>query len=423
MQRLVDLALAAGFTSCLAAAGGSAQAADLAIAVSAGADMVNLRAQLDTFESQTGNHVSVVEMPSSSTEQFGQYRLWLAAGNPDVDVYRTDVIWAPQLVEYFVDLSDAAADIAGQNIPSIIESQTVDGKLVALPLYTDAPALYYRTDLLEKYGAEPPETWKDLEDTATMILEKERAAGNASLNGFVFQGAPYEGLTCNGLEWVASHGGGHIVEADGEITVNNPKAVAALGQAKSWIGTIAPQGVLTYMEEEARGVWQTGNAIFMRNWPYAYSLSEGADSPVSGKFAVKTLPSAEDGEAAGALGGWNLAVSKFSRSPDDAIALVKFLASPENQKKNAIDGSFLPTIAALYDDPDIAKAHPFIPQWKEVMFNAVPRPTAPTKKQYNEVSKDFWTAVNETLAGRGSAEDNLKRLETQLRRLKRSAWE
>ena len=123
-----------------------------------------------------------------------------------------------------------------------------------------------------------PTTWEELAATAKMIMDKERAAGNEDMWGFVFQGNAYEGLTCNALEWVKSNGGGQIVEPDGTISINNPKAAAAIDMAKGWVGTISPPGVLAYQEEESRGVWQTGNAVFMRNWPYAYSLGNGDDS-------------------------------------------------------------------------------------------------------------------------------------------------
>ncbi|MEC5322805.1 ABC transporter substrate-binding protein [Aurantimonas sp. A3-2-R12] len=403
---------------------GGAFAAELSlVSGSVGKDIEELRGQLDDFEKESGHTVKIVEMPASTTDQFGQYRLWLSAGNEDIDVYRTDVIWAPQLAGSLVDLTEAAKDIVGQHFPSMIESQTVDGKLVALPMYTDAPALYYRTDLLEKYGKEPPKTWSELEATAKEIQEKEREAGNGQMNGFVFQGAPYEGLTCDGLEWVASNGGGQIVAPDGEITINNPKAAAALERAKGWVGTIAPDGVLAYKEEESRGVWQTGNAVFMRNWPYAYALSNGDDSAVAGKFDVVPLPASEGGSSAACLGGWNLAVSKYSQNQEAAIDLVKFLSSEKAQKQRAVNQSRLPTIPTLYDDAEIAEKQPIVTEWKEVVTNAVPRPSAPTKRQYNEVSKEFWTAVNETISGRGSAADNLDQLEKRLRRLKRSAWE
>lgn len=346
--------------SCAAIAGAIdlAAAAELSMAAnSTGKNLSFLRDQIARFEKETGHKVNLVTMPASSSEQFSQYRLWLAAGNKDVDVYQTDVIWAPQLAEQFVDLTEATKDVVGEHFPSIIQSQTVNGKLVALPFYTDAPALYYRKDLLDKYGKTPPKTWDELAATAKEVQDKERAAGSADIWGFVFQGNAYEGLTCNALEWIKSSGGGQIIEPDGTISVNNEKAAAAVEKVKEWIGTIAPKGVLAYQEEESRGVWQTGNAVFMRNWPYAYALGNGDDSAVKGKFEVAPLPAATDGDQpSSTLGGWNLAVSKYSDEQEAAIAFVKFLGSAETQKVRAIELSNLPTIAALYDDPEVAAA-------------------------------------------------------------------
>lgn len=412
--------------SCAAIVGAIdlAAAAELSMAAnSTGKNLSFLRDQIAKFEKETGHKVNLVTMPASSSEQFSQYRLWLAAGNKDVDVYQTDVIWAPQLAEQFVDLTEATKDVVGEHFPSIIQSQTVNGKLVALPFYTDAPALYYRKDLLDKYGKTPPKTWDELAATAKEVQDKERAAGSADIWGFVFQGNAYEGLTCNALEWIRSSGGGQIIEPDGTISVNNEKAAAAVEKVKEWIGAIAPKGVLAYQEEESRGVWQTGNAVFMRNWPYAYALGNGDDSAVKGKFEVAPLPAATDGDQpSSTLGGWNLAVSKYSDEQEAAIAFVKFLGSAETQKVRAIELSNLPTIAALYDDAEVAAAQPFMPHWKPIFQSAVPRPSAVAKVKYNEVSSKFWSAVHNTLSGNGTAAENLELLEVELTELKGDAW-
>ena len=268
-----------------------------------------------------------------------------------------------------------------------------------------------------------PKTWAELAETAKIIQDGERAEGKADLWGFVWQGNAYEGLTCNALEWIKSYGGGQIVEPDGTISVNNENAVAALEMAKSWVGTISPDGVLAYQEEEARGIWQTGNAVFMRNWPYAYTLGNGGDSAVKDLFAVTTLPVGKEGDTSAAtLGGWNVAVSKYSTHQEAAISLALYLAGPEAQKHRAIAESNLPTIVALYDDADIAAAQPIIPQWKDVFLNAVPRPSAPTLGKYNEVSAKFWSAVHQTLSGEGTAAENLELLEVDLTDLKGSGW-
>ena len=330
---------------------------------------------------------------------------------------------APQLADQFIDLADAAKGVVKDHFPSIIQSQTVNGKLVALPFYADAPALFYRSDLLTKYGLKPPTTWDEMASEAKTVMDGERAAGAKDLWGFVFQGAAYEGLTCNALEWIKSSGGGEIVEADGKISINNPAAAKALDRAKRWINAISPPGVLGYHEEESRGVWQVGNAVFMRNWPYAFALGNGADSQVKGKFDVVPLPSGGAGhQSAAALGGWNLAVSKYSKSRDEAIKLALFLSSSEVQKDNALSNAHLPTIAALYDDPDIAKRQPVLVKWKPIFAAAVPRPSAATKAKYNEVSSLFWSAAHDTLAGKGAAADNLAQLEEKLAVLKNGGW-
>ena len=413
----------AAFAAILAAVGAPVMADELFyVSGAVGNAIADFATIVKPWEEATGHTVTMVPMPASTTDQFAQYRLWLAAGSTDIDVYATDVIWAPQLADSFVDLTEVAKDLAPTHFPAIIQSQTVKGKLVALPMFTDAPALYYRKDLLEKYGVAVPKTWAELTTAAQTIQDGEKAA-NPDFWGFVWQGNAYEGLTCDALEWVKSFGGGQIVEPDGTVSINNPNAVAALEQAKAWVGTISPEGVLAYQEEEARGVWQTGNAAFMRNWPYAYTLGNGDDSKVKGLFAVTTLPIGKEGDSSAAtLGGWNVAVSKFSTHQEAAISLAMYLAGPEAQKQRAINESNLPTIVALYDDADIAAAQPIIPQWKDVFLNAVPRPSAPTLGKYSEVSSKFFNAVHATLSGDGSAADNLAALEADLNDLKGDAW-
>ncbi|MPQ96089.1 ABC transporter substrate-binding protein [Thioclava sp. JE_KL1] len=411
----------------LAAAGlaaGPAHAVELSIVHGAiGKDNEVLRAELDRWEKQTGNTVKIVSMPESTTDQFGQYKLWLSAKSSDIDVYRLDVVWAPQLADHFVDLNEATKDIQDQFIPSTLKGQMVDGKLVALPMFIGAPALYYREDLLKKYDRPVPKTWAEMKETAQIIQDGEREAGNKDMQGFVFQGAAYEGLTCNAMEWIASYGGGNFVEPDGSIDINNAKAAEALNMAASWIGTIAPEGVLNYKEEDARGVFQSGDAVFMRNWNYAYALVNGDDSPVKGKVGVSELPKGgEDGKSAATLGGWELAVSKYSKHQQEAIDLVKFLDNYESQKERAIVTSRPPTLTAVYNDPDVAKEQPFIPLWKPVLDGTLARPSAAAKRKYNEASSLFWTAVHNTLSGDGSAEDNLAMLGAKLKRLQGDAW-
>jgi trehalose/maltose transport system substrate-binding protein len=305
-------------------------------------------------------------------------------------------------------------EISGDHFPAIIENNTVDGALIGIPWFTDAGLLYYRTDLLEKYNLEPPTTWDELEAAAQTIQDGERAEGNADFWGYVWQGNAYEGLTCDALEWVASADGGTIISPDGTITINNQAAIDIIDQAAGWVDTISPPGVTAYGEEDARGVWQAGNAAFMRNWPYAYSLGNGDDSEIVGLFDVSPLPGVTAGQSAATLGGWQLAVSKYSEHPEEAAKYAFFLGSYEQQKERAIVGSFNPTIEELYSDPEVLEAAPFFGELFDVFTNAVARPSTVTAPIYSDVSAAFFNSVHSVLTGDADAEEALLELELDL---------
>jgi trehalose/maltose transport system substrate-binding protein len=373
----------------------------------------------------TGNQVRFVSTPNSATDRLALYLQMMAAQSPDIDVFQIDVIWPGLLASHLLDLTPyVKPDVKAQHFPTVIDNDTVDGHLMAMPWFVDAGLLYYRKDLLEKHGASVPEQWTDLAATAQKIQDAERKAGNQRLWGFVFQGRAYEGLTVDALEWIASSGGGTIVDASGKVTVNNPKAVAALDLAASWVGKIAPEGVLTYGEEEARGVFQSGDAVFMRNWPYAWALANASDSTIRGKIGIAPLPKGgPDGKHVAVLGGQQLAVSRYSKHPEAAADLVLYLASASEQKRRAIEGSFNPTIESLYKDPEILKANPFMGQLGDVFANLVARPARITGSKYNRVSTQFFTAVHATLSHQGDAAANLARLEKALNGISRnSQW-
>lgn len=368
------------------------------------------------MEANPGIRVEVIETPDFVEDRLGTYLQIFEAQSPEGDVFQIDVIWPGDLAEHFVDLYEyGAADVAGDHFDAIIENNTVDGKLIGIPWFTDAGLLYYRTDLLEKYGYDgPPATWAELEEMAMTIQEGERAEGNPDFWGYVWQGNAYEGLTCDALEWIASNDGGSIVEPDGTISINNPQAAAIVDQAAGWVGTISPEGVTAFGEEDARNMWQAGNAAFMRNWPYAYSLGNAEDSVIAGLFDVSPLPAGDSGAGAATLGGWQLAVSKYSEHPEEAARLALFMASYDEQKYRAIEGSLNPTIKALYDDPEVLEAAPFFGSLYDVFINAVARPSTATAPQYSDVSAAFFNSVHSVLTGEQDAATAFEVLELDL---------
>ncbi len=399
-----------------------AQAATLSISCGAlGVELRLCRQGVEAWSQRTGNQVKVVSTPNSATERFALYQQILASHSSDIDILQIDVVWPGTLAPHLVDLSRyIGGDVTIQFFPVLIANDIVAGKLVAMPWFTDAGVLYYRKDLLEKYHAQPPATWQQLTVTARLIQDAERRAGNPRMYGFVFQAKGYEGLTCDALEWIDSFGGGALVDADGRVTVDNPLAVAALQLATSWIGDIAPKGVLNYDEEESRGVFQSGNAVFMRNWPYAWALGNAADSPIRGKIGVVALPAGgPSGHHSGVLGGWQLAVSRYSKHPQLAADLVRYLTSFAEQKRRAIAGSYNPTIVALYRDPDVLAATPFFGTLYPTFEHAVARPSRIAGSKYARVSAEFYYTVHDVLSGKTAAAPALATLQRKLTLLSR----
>jgi trehalose/maltose transport system substrate-binding protein len=411
LLRAICIALACG----LLGAASSARAAKISISCSAvGVELELCRAGAQRWARETGNTVRLVSTPNSAGERLALYQQLLAAGSPDIDVLQIDVVWPGILARHLLDLAPYAGRRPAAHLPALVANDTVRGRLVAMPWFADVGLLYYRKDLLAKYGVEVPRTWAALAAGARRIQDSERAAGKAGMWGFVWQGRAYEGLTCDALEWIASRGGGHIVEPDGAISVDNPRTARALTDAAGWVGVISPRGVLNYAEEEARGVFQSGHAVFMRNWPYARALAESKGSPVRGLVGVAELPG-----GVGTLGGAQLAVSRYSRHPALAASLVMALTGRAEQKRRALAGGFNPTLPALYRDPEIRRANPYYEVIARALAHAVARPAAVTGMRYNRVSSAFSNAVHAVLAGQADAATALHSLEGNLMRISR----
>src|SRR4030095_11307097 len=262
-----------------------------------------------------------------SLNHLALWRELLQKGTAGPDVLGIDVIWSGVLSQYLMDLKPyLSADLSSQS-SEILESYTVGDRVLGIPYHAYIGVLLYRTDLLERYGyREPPRTWTELETMASGIQAGERARGEKDFWGFVWQGAAGEGLTCAGLEWQMSEGGGRIIEDDKTISVNNSKAIRAWQRARGWIGSISPPGVVSYAKWDADNVWSSGKTAFLRGWASDHSLVTGLTPPPAGtnRYGVTSVPGGKVGRA-GTLGGNGLAVSRASTHAREAIELIRFL--------------------------------------------------------------------------------------------------
>lgn len=384
-----------------------------------GQELTTVRNQTNRFmELHPNIEVEVLDTPDLSTERLEVFMQTLSNQSDAMDIIQIDVIWPGDLKDHLIDLNDYGAEqYIHEHFSAMVDNNTVNGKLLAMPFFADAGLMYYRTDLLEEYGiANPPQTWDELEKIAQMVQIEERKKGNEDFWGFLWQGDAYEGLTCNALEWIHSNKGGSIISPVGEITIDNPNAAEAIDRASNWVGSISPKDVLSYAEEDGRTIFQNGNAMFLRSWPYVYSLAQADDSAIKDKFDVIPVPHGK-GNNSSTLGGWQLAVSKYSKHPQEAAELVFFMTGKEEQKNRAIEASFQPTIESLYQDEDVLKVAPFFKTLFDTFRTAVPRPSNISSPNYADVSKIVFTNVHDVLSGKIRGEEAVKIMAVEIEKI------
>jgi trehalose/maltose transport system substrate-binding protein len=349
------------------------------------------------FTKDTGIKVNVVPHPAASDQAYSDLVRNFSQKSSSIDVAMIDVVWPGAFAPYLVDLKPKLGKQSKIHAPGIVAADTVGGKLVAMPWFGDFGLLYYRTDLLKKYGyTKPPTTWNQLFAMAKKIQTGEQKT-NPSFYGFVFQGNAYEGLTCNALEWIASAGGGHYID-NGKASINNPRAQTILDAMRTQIGKITPRGVTSYQEDQTEHAFDNGDAAFARNWPYQYGIGATAGSKVQGKFSVAPLPHGANGKSVATVGGWQLAVSKYSKHKDATIEFVRYMTSKPVEKFDAITNSNVPTIPSLAKDKQVYKTNPYLkPATASVA--RVARPSKFLKTHYNEASKAIFQGINQILNG------------------------
>jgi trehalose/maltose transport system substrate-binding protein len=365
---------------------------------------------LRQFESETG--IRVKHLPAPETA-YGQLKLIreLLAEKDTPDVFGIDVTWSGILDGALLDLKPLFSLELSALEPDVVSPYTVEGRVLAIPYHPHVNVLYYRTDLLTKYGYHlPPQTWSELEKMAFHIQEGERAAGDKNFWGFIWPGAADEGLTGVALEWQASEGGGTIIESNRTVSVNNENAIGAWQRAAHWIGWISPPSVTAYEDVDSVNDFEdSGKAAFSLGWTSDYSLTLPVKSTMYGKMGVTSVPSGKIG--VGTLGGFGLGISGRSKHQREAIALVRFLA----HKEAASISAELPTGTALYRLPTMLKAYSrSMPGTRPPGDGIVIRPSMLLGRNYDDVSRAYAEAVHSVLTGKNSAPKAAAELETEL---------
>jgi trehalose/maltose transport system substrate-binding protein len=380
-------------------------------------DSGTIQKLINKFNEQNKGKFKVAyrEINLQTQEYFDRLKTELQAGGTETDVFGGDVPWTAELAEngWIADVSSRFPEAErSEFLKGQIQSLTYEGKIWGKPWYADAGLLFYRSDLLERSGfSEPPKTWGELKEMAEKVVQD-----SGTRYGFVFQGANNETGVCNGLEYIWTHGG-EVLEGD-KVIIESPGSVAGLTTEQSMISDgVAPQAVANYTLSESETAFLNGDAVFCRNWPYMYGVVfDPAESKIKPEqVSVAPLPVGEgQSQTASCLGGWNMLIGASSEMQDEAWAFVQFMSSEETQKKQTLSVFTLPTLNALYSDPQILETVPVIRTAKKALQNARPRPVSP---YYSQMSREMAEQFNQVLTGATSPEEASETLQSKLQQI------
>jgi multiple sugar transport system substrate-binding protein len=364
-------------------------------------------------QSQGKVHVTHIELPppSSSTEVHQALVQQLARKNGAPDVFTQDVIWISEFAGagWALPLDQyVSAATRTEYFPGLIQACTYQGKLTALPWQVDSGMLYYRKDLLEQIGAKVPETWQDLV-TVAAALQK----GGQAKFGFLWQGKQAEVLVCDLVEFLGSNGGSVLGPDGKQVLIADEAAVQAVQFMYDTIATskISPSDVLSWDEEPSRRPFTGGQAAFLRNWSYVYHIAQDPkESSIVDKVGVVPLPHFPGAKSAACLGGYQYGVNASTKNREAAVDFVTWMSSPATQLHFATDLGLAPTRPAVYDEPTLIKAEPFIHSLREVYVGATPRPVTP---KYSQVTLALQSAVSRALAS-GDVKTELTAAKTRI---------
>jgi multiple sugar transport system substrate-binding protein len=369
---------------------------------------------VEEFQQKYPNiHLEIVEGPNDANQREDLYTSSFLLGNSPYDLVFMDINWAPKFAAagWLMDLSDR---ISPEALSAFLEGDVnggrYQGKLYRMPLRSDAGMLYYRKDLLEQAGYKPPETFEELVQISQALQQQKLVDW-----GYLWQGKQYEGLSAMFVEILQGHGAFWVNPETLAVGLDRPEAIKAVQFLRSTIEKgISPPGVTTYAEEETRLLFQNGKAVFLRNWPYVFSLASQVDSKIRGKYAIKPMIHAVGHKSGACQGGWGLGIATSSQHPDEAWKVIEFFSSEDVQRRFILATGKVPSLKSLFNDPTVVAKYPHYPQLLKVIENAALRPPIAQYAQASDILQRYLSAA---FTNRISPEQAMKAAADETRRL------
>jgi multiple sugar transport system substrate-binding protein len=364
------------------------------------------------FEAQNPDiRLNIIEGPNATNLVEDLYTSAFLLGDSPYDLIYMDVVWAPKFAAagWLMDLSNRTSyQELGEFLDVAVNAGRYQEGLYSIPHRSDAGMLYYRKDLLEQAGFQPPKTFAELMQTS-QALQKQ----NVIPWGYVWQGRQYEGLAAMFVEVLAGYGGYWVNPETGEVGLDQASAIEAVEFLRRTIELgVSPPGITTYGEEESRRLFQSGKVAFLRNWPYVWALAK--DSPVAGKMGIESMVRTPGHSSGACLGGWGLGIATSTKHPDQAWRAIQYLTSADAQRQFILASGYVPSRPALFNDPQIVARYSHYPKLLEVVEKAVLRPPIPQYAQASDILQRYLSAA---LTGRLSSKKAMQSAAAETRLL------
>lgn len=357
------------------------------------------------FEAKNpGIRINIVEGPNAANLVEDLYSSAFLLSDSPYDLVLMDVIWVSKFAAagWLLDLTNRVTkEELAAFTPQDVEGGRYENKLYRMPIRSDVGVFYYREDLLQAEGFKPPETFQDLLKISQALQQQKKVDW-----GYVWQGRQYEGLAAMFVEVLAGYGGFWVNPDTLEVGLDRPETLKAIAFLQETIQKgISPSGVTTYIEEDTRRLFQSGQVAFLRSWPYVWPVANQDDSPIKGKIGIKPMVHAPGKNGGACLGGWGLGIAKSSRHSQEAWKAIQHFTSKEAQRNFILTGGYVPSRRELFTDPEIVAKYPHFPQLLEVSQSAVLRPPIP---QYAQISDILQRYLSAAFTARMSAEQAMK---------------
>lgn len=330
-----------------------------------------LRKRVDEINSTTDSATyRVSSSPYANTVEYYQNLERFCQGERVSDLYIIDVYRLRECVEKgVIQPLDGwvSEEWRQQFLPEAIQSCTYKGQLWAIPHWINAGVMIYRKDILAKHGLAVPRTYEDLIGTSQTALSRERRPMS---EGFAFQGAVAEALSCAFLEFLWNHGGDIYTEDE------RPRILEAEGREALQlmhdlvhVHGISPPVTPSLTEADSYRLFWQDKVLFMRNWPSFLCRRPSRHRIASpDKIGMAPLPT-KDGRRApkAVLGGFAYVIPSQILDPEPLLNFHSKLYDERGIEQMAVAGWTCSPFRSVYTNPRVLATRPYYADLPDIL--------------------------------------------------------